>query len=423
MDKQKSSSILASRVPALTSRNFRLFWGGQLISLIGTWMQNIGQAWLVLQLTDSAFKLGLVNALQFLPMTMFSLVAGTFVDRFPKRKILLFTQTSFMVLAFILATLTHLEKIQYWHILILASGLGLVNSFDIPTRQSYVIELVGKEKIMNAIALNSAIFNLGRILGPAVAGIMIGLLGMATCFYINAFSFLAVIYGIWLIDAEPLIRKVEGVHVFREIREGVAYVRHLPVLILPLSLMAVFSTFIMNYNVLIPVFAKQNMDQSAMGFGLLMTAVGVGSMFSALLSAVSGSKWPIIRTLLGGALGASFFMVVWSFQTDFILVCLILFAVGFFTISFTMSANTTLQLYTDDRMRGRVMSMFAFVWSGLMPLGSIFAGQVAEIAGAKLCILLSGLIGLVASSAAVMIIRKKPEIFPFPSSNVKVKDE
>lgn len=215
---------ILDRFPALTFKNFRLFWLGQLISLIGTWMQNIGQAWLVLQLTDSAFKLGVVNALQFLPLTMFSLFAGPLVDRFPKRRILLFTQSSLLILALILATLTYLEIIRYWHILILATLLGFVNTLDMPARQSFVVELVGKKSLMNAIALNSVVFNFGRIVGPAVAGLLIGLLGMATCFYINALSFCAVIIGLAMIKVPDYVASVEQKHILREIKEGLHYI-------------------------------------------------------------------------------------------------------------------------------------------------------------------------------------------------------
>ncbi len=244
--------------PALKHRNFRLFWFGQMISLIGTWMQNIGQDWLVLKLTNSAFLLGVVSALQFLPMLFLSLFAGVVIDRLPKRKILIFTQTSLMVTALALATLTALNAINYWEILVLATIVGFINTIDNPARQSFIIDLVGKEDLMNAISLNSSIFNAARIIGPGIAGVLIGLLGYALCFYLNALSFIAVITGLILIDVKmnksrAMLKKED---VIADIKEGLLYIKNTPIIFATILMMAVLSTFAINFNVLVPVFAK-----------------------------------------------------------------------------------------------------------------------------------------------------------------------
>ncbi|MGI6448817.1 MAG: MFS transporter [Desulfitobacteriia bacterium] len=384
------------RFPALTIRNYQLFWGGQLISLIGTWMQNIGQAWLVLQLTDSAFKLGVVNALQFLPLTFFSLFIGPVVDRFPKRKLIIFTQSCLMLLALVLATLTYFEVIEYWHILILALGLGFVNTLDMPARQSFVIELVGKQSLMNAIALNSAVFNLGRVVGPAVAGILIGVLGMAVCFYLNALSFCAVLVGLFLINVPNYVPEREKKDLLAEVKEGLCYIRGKKMILFPLLLLAVISTFTMNFNVLVPAFAKEGLDQDALGYGLLMTSMGIGSFLGALTLAANSKKGPRLKVLFGAAFSLSFFMSILGFQSNYYLACLIMFIVGFSAMTFTASVNSTVQLNSANVMRGRVMSVYSWVFGGMMPLGSIFAGQITELLGAHLGVTSCGLIGLCA---------------------------
>lgn len=395
------SKKLQDAFPALTHRNFRLFWIGQCISLIGTWMQNIGQAWLVLKLTNSAFKLGLVNALQFLPMMFLSLFVGTLVDRFPKRKVLLFTQSSLMILAAVLATLTYFGVIRYWHVLVLALLLGFVNTLDNPTRQSFIIELVGREDLMNAIALNSSIFNLARILGPAVAGVLIGVLGIAVCFYLNALSFIAVLTGLWLIDVPDRVYEKKEHSVLRDLKEGLIYISSKPIIYLPLILLALISTFAMNFNVIIPVFAKHDLHKNAMGYGFLMTSMGIGSLIGALTLAARSRMGPKIKVLMGGALGMSVFQIVLSLEKNYWWAAFTLLLVGFCSIVFTASVNTTLQLNSEDHIRGRVMSVYALVFGGVTPVGSLYAGKLTEMWGASIGFAVSGLIGVL-SALAVM---------------------
>jgi MFS family permease len=412
MVKNKISGIF----PAFSHRNYRLFWFGQCISLIGTWMQTIGQSWLVLQMTKSAFKLGLINAVQFLPMMLFALFAGTLVDRFPKRTVLIITQTSLAILSAVLATLTIFNVVQYWHVLVLAALLGIVNTLDMPTRQSFFVELVGKEDLMNAIALNSTIFNLARILGPAVAGILIGAVGIGICFYLNALSFLAVIIGLSLMKVTPNVKAVVRQSIkgmFKEIGEGLAYIRHRTLLLMPLLLLAVTSAFVMNFSTLVPVFATENLGQGATGYGFMMTSMGIGSFVGALVIAAASKAGPRLKYMLAGAAGMSLLMVLLGLAGSFSVACITLLVLGFCAIVFTTLVNTTIQLNSEDSMRGRVMSVYSLVFGGVMPIGGLYAGKLTAVAGAPVSMFISGAIGIAAAGFAIIMLwgkRKRREL-------------
>ncbi len=394
--------------PALSHRNFRLFWAGQCISLTGTWMQSIGQAWLVLQLTNSAFKLGLVTAMQFLPMMLFALFAGTLVDKYPKKKVLIFTQTSLAILATVLASLTYFNIVQYGHVLVLATLLGIVNTVDAPTRQSFFIELVGKEDLMNAIGLNSTVFNLARIIGPAVAGFLIALVGISVCFYLNALSFLAVILALKMMDNSeklPVIKSQKNP--FADIREGLSYIKSTNLIFYPLLLLAIISTFVFNFNVMVPIFAKQSLNQNAAGYGFMMTSMGIGSFIGALVITARSKTGPRLKYLLGGAFGMSSFLVILGFEKNYMLACVTLFVLGFCSITFTALVNSIIQLTTVDHMRGRVMSVYALVFGGVTPIGSLYAGKLIEIAGAPGCMIISGIIGSLGTLFIVYMLKSK----------------
>jgi MFS family permease len=401
MDNNVLSKIIDSGFPALRHRNFRLFWFGQCVSLIGTWMQNIGQSWLVLELTHSALKLSIITMVQYLPMMFFSLYAGILADRFSKRKMLIFTQSMLAVLAAVLASITFFKVVAYWQLLILAVLLGAVNTIDIPARQSFVIELVGKGDLTNAIALNSSIFNLGRIAGPAVAGLLIGMIGIAPCFYINAASFIGVIYSLWQIRVPAKQgKRIEmdmAKGVYRNIKEGLSYINQKEIIKLPLLLLAVISTFVMNFNIIVPVFAKQVLNQNATGYGLLMTSMGLGSFLGSLSLIARSKKHPKLRYMLGGAFGMSLLFILLAFEKSYHLSCVTLFAIGFCTIMFTNLVNTTIQLHSANEIRGRVMSVYTLVFGGVTPIGSLFTGQMTESAGVEGCIMISGIIGVLAT--------------------------
>jgi len=398
-------------LPALRHRNFRLFWFGQCISLVGTWMQNIGQAWLVLELTHSALKLSIVTMVQFLPMTLLSLYAGTFADRYPKRKTLILTQSIFALLAVILASITYFHVVKYWHVLVLALLLGIVNTFDIPVRQAFVVDLTGKEDLKNAIALNSAIFNLGRIAGPAVAGLLIGLIGIAPCFYLNAASYLAVILNLWMIrvsEAPGIKNETDSIkEIYRNIREGLVYVKQREIIKQPLLLLAFISTFVMNYNIIVPVYARQILHQTATGYGLLMTSMGIGSFLGSLAMIVLSRRDLRLRYLVGGAFFMSLFFGLLAFENSFRLSCVILFLIGFCTILFTNQVNIIIQLNSADQMRGRVMSVYTLVFGGVIPIGSFYTGQATEFVGVTGYIIISSVIGILATVYSISQMRKR----------------
>jgi MFS family permease len=411
-DSLKALAALAAKsFPALGRRNFRIFWLGQMVSLIGTWMQNVGQSWLVLELTGSPAKLGIVSAVQFLPIMTLSLFAGPFVDRFPKRRTLLFTQSALMLLALALATLTATKVVQYWMVLVLAFLLGMVNLIDVPTRQSFVFELTGREAIMNGVSLNSAAFNAARIVGPAVAGLAIEAIGIAPCFFLNGLSFVAVIAALLRIDAPPKAAPSGGAGglsgVLASAREGLSYIASRREIALPLSLMAVISTLVINYNIFVPNFARGALGRGASGYGFLMTSLGLGSLVAAFALALRGGKGPSRLQLYGGAAGMCVAVLACGLQRDYALTCVLLCLTGFCTISFAASTNASIQLASDDAHRGRVMSVFSLVFGGVTPIGALYAGMVTEAAGAAACMALSGASGLAAVVAMLLAARRK----------------
>jgi MFS family permease len=405
--------------PALKVRNFRYFWIGQLISVMGTWMQTAAQSWLVLTITDSPFLLGLLGVAQFTPVLLFSLPAGVFVDRFPKRSIVLLTQTISMILALILAILVFTDSVQYWHIFLLALGLGMVKTLDIPARQSFMIELVGRDVVLNAVALNSTVMNLGRVVGPAVAGVVMALVGAGWCFLVNGVTFLAVIFGLLKIDVEPVIKKRPKGTVIPDIKEGLVYLFSKPILTTTTLILAIVSTFGMNYSVLIPVFARNQLGLDAQGYGLLMSALGVGSMLGALIVASSSSRGPNrVRLFVVPFITSSLFMIM-AFNRSYAFSALVIGMMGFANIFFTTTANSLMQINSDDEFRGRVMSVYSLVFAGSTPIGNMFVGSIADKAGGGSAFFWAGVITffLVAATIIAHKIRKrslrvKPEEHP-----------
>src|SRR6266852_3359181 len=402
---EKQAHSLLRTFIALRHRNFRLFWFGQMISLIGTWMQSIGQAWLVLTLTHSAWLLGVVGALQFLPVMFLSLFGGVLADRLPKRKVLLFTQSSAMIQAIILWALVATGHVQIWHVLILASLLGLTNSIDMPTRQAFVVEMVGREDLPNAIALNSSLFNMARVLGPGLGGLIIAWLGVAPLFLLNAISFIAVIVGLALIHMKSLHGltylqdkklAMPKQNTWQSLREGLAYVRRTPAVFLVIALVGVVSLFGINFNVVLPLFATDVLHVGAVGFGFISSAFGLGSLFSALWLAW-GNRRPSIQHILTGALAFSVLEIFFALSHLYVLSLVLIAAVGFAQIVFSATANTTLQTVTPDYLRGRVMSVYMVVFAGSVPLGNLFAGGMAHLYGAQIALLVGAGLSLIAA--------------------------
>jgi predicted MFS family arabinose efflux permease len=380
---------------ALTHKNFRYYWFGQCISLIGTWMQSIGQSWLVFTLTGSPFLLGLVGTIQFLPITLFSLFAGVVVDRFPKKKILIVTQSISMILALTLSILVFTHTIKYSYILILALILGFTNTLDMPTRQSFVVEVVGKEDLMNAIALNSAIFNLARILGPSIGALIMSFLGAGWCFLLNGLSFIAVIYGLTKIKPNPYVRKTTSESkILKEIKDGILYIIKTPKLLKTVLIVFVMGVFAFNYNVLLPVFTKNVLHQGEGTYGFLMASLGAGSLIGAITVSLRSRRGPNHSTLLISSIIVSMLLMFTGLSKFQSMAAISLAITGIFNIYFSTTANSTLQINSKDEYRGRVMSVYALVFSGSTPIGNLFSGTAAGKLGASSAFIVSGILSL-----------------------------
>jgi MFS family permease len=407
LENQQQVNGLLRTFLALRHRNFRLFWFGQLISLIGTWMQSIGQAWLVLQLTHSAWLLGVVGALQFLPVMLLSLFGGVLADRLPKRRVLLFTQSFAMLQAAVLWILVASGHIQIWEVLVLASLLGLTNSLDMPTRQAFVVEMVGREDLPNAIALNSSVFNMARVVGPGLGGLIIAFLGIAPLFLLNAVSFIPVIIGLAMIRMSDLHAQAKHTQTsvetskqstFQSLREGLTYVVHTPSVLLIIAVIGVISLFGINFNVILPLFATDVLNSGAIGFGFLSAAFGLGSLFSALWLAW-GNRKPSVHYLLLAALAFCILEILFALSHLFVLSLILIAFVGFALIAFSANSNTALQTVTPDHLRGRVMSVYMVVFAGSVPLGNLFTGGLAHFYGASIALLVGASLSLIAAIA------------------------
>lgn len=366
---------------ALEVRNYRLFWFGQLISLTGTWMQTTAQAWLVLQLTQSPLALGIVTTLQFLPIMLLSLFGGVLIDRMPKQRVVLMTQSLAMVQALIFAALVATGVIQLWHIYILAAVQGAINAFDNPARQAMVPELVGRGHMVNAVALNSMLFNGARIVGPATAGLVIAQFGIAPALFLNAISFLAVIFGLLQMDQQELSPrpKAAGTPVQQQILEGLRYVWQTPTVLLIMLVVAAIGTFGYNFSMVLPLLANFVLKTDAAGFGVLSASMGLGSLLAAVTTAYA--KQVTLRRLLLGSGAFSLLLGAVAFSTNFALSAALLVALGFAGILFATTANTLLQLTVPDALRGRVMSIYILLFAGTTPIGGFLIGSLSDWMG------------------------------------------
>jgi MFS family permease len=393
------------RITAFEHRNYRLFFTGQLISLIGTWMQQVAQAWLVLQLTGDPIWLGIVATAQFLPVIVLGLFAGVAADALPKRRVLLAAQTAMMALAFVLAALVIADVVEVWMIVGLAFLLGIANAVDMPVRQSFAVELVGREDVGNAVALNSAMFNGARIVGPAAAGLAIGAFGVAAAFLLNGFSFLAVIIGLRLIDERELElppridRPTTARAVIRNLSEGLAFVRQTPVVLLAVVVVGSVATVGMNWQVLIPAFAANELQSDAAGYGFLMAASGIGSVLAALRLVFGGRPRP--ARLATGALILGAASLALAASRVFPVSLGLMVIVGFGSILMAATGNTTIQLAVPDHLRGRVMSVYTTVFSASVPLGGLAMGAIASGFGAALAIAIGGILSVVVGVGAI----------------------
>jgi MFS family permease len=408
-----SSSPTAERsrfrdtVRSLRHRNFQLFFGGQLISLIGTWMQNVAQSWLVYRLTGSSLLLGTVSFAGQIPVFPMAPLAGMVADRWNRRTIVIITQTASMVLAFILAALTLSKRITVWEIVLLAALLGVVNAFDIPARQSFLVEMVGREDLMNAIALNSSIFNSARIIGPGIAGILVASIGEGWCFFANAVSYIAVIAGLFLMKIPPRQAERAIKSALSHIAEGFRFVRRTAPIRSLLLILGLVSLVGMPYTVLMPVFAKSVLHGDATTLGVLGSAAGIGALVGALVLAsrtrVHGlGKWVWMACASFGG-----FLILFSFSRQYALSALLLVPVGFSLMTQMGATNTLVQSMVPDRLRGRTMAVYSMMFMGMSPLGAILAGAAADRISAPTTVALGGGIAIV---AAILFARHLPKI-------------
>lgn len=378
---------------ALRHRNFQLFFSGQLISLIGTWMQSVAQSWLVYRLTGSALLLGSVGFASQVPVFLFAPLGGITADRFNRRHIVIGTQVAAMLLAFILAALTLLHRVQVWHVFVLASLLGVVNAFDIPGRQSFLVDMVGKGDLMNAIALNSSMFNGARVIGPAIAGILVAKIGEGWCFFANAVSYIAVIIGLVLMKvlrpartsmASPLEHMLEG---FRFVN------RTAPIRAL-LLLLGIVSLVGMPYVVLMPIFADKILHGGAQGLGMLMGSTGVGALLGALTLAFRQGVKGLGRWVAwcGAGFGAS--LIVFSISHNFWISVILLLPVGYTMMLQMACSNTLIQVMVPDALRGRVMAVYSMMFMGMAPIGALLGGAFADRLGAQMTVGIGGLASL-----------------------------
>lgn len=379
---------------ALRHPNYRLYWCGQCVSLVGTWMQTVAQSWLVLQITGSSVDLGIVAALQSLPVFVLSPFGGLVADRFSKRNLLIATQSTQALLALVLGVLVNTHLVQVWQIYLLAGLLGVTNGLDMPTRQSFMIEMVGRDDLLNAVALQSMQFNAARIVGPALAGLAIAAIGIVGSFYANAFSFLAVILGLLAMRVDHFYEmpQFERTSVAQSLREGWRYVWQTPAVLMIVTLVSVIGLFNSNVNIIVPLFAKNILRVGPQGYGLLMAMMGIGAVAGSMLAAFGHrSRW---TTILAGALGFFLFQIGFGLSRFFPLSLVLMVLSGFSLVSFFTAANTSIQQRIPDQLRGRVMGVYMSVNVGTAPFGNLAIGWLAAEIGAPTATVLSSITGL-----------------------------
>ncbi|MDQ2996732.1 MAG: MFS transporter [Chloroflexota bacterium] len=396
---------------ALQVRNYRLFWIGQLISQTGSWMQTTAQAWLVLQLTQSPLALGLVITLQFLPVLLLSLIGGVITDRWPKHRLLTITQVAALLQAAVFAALVATGMIQLWHVYVLATIQGIIMAIDNPVRQSFVVELVGREHLINAVALNSMLFNGSRIVGPALAGIMIAsasstLNGISLVLAVNAISFVAVLVGLLIMRPSEFsnVPPVVAGKIGQRLVEGLAYVWHTPSVMLVMIVVAAIGTFGYNFSVVLPLLSGFVLHTDAAGFGALSAFLGFGSLVGAIATAYM--RQVTVGRLMIGSTAFAILLGAVAISTNYAISGALLIALGFAGILFSTSANTLLQLNVPDALRGRVMSLYMLLFAGSTPIGGLLIGTLSNIIGVAETLLVCAALCLLGIGGAIVYRRR-----------------
>ena len=397
--KPPSHQWRADMFRALRHRNFQLFMAGQMISLIGSWMQTLAQSWLVYRLTQSAALLGEVGFVTQIPVLFLSPVAGIVADRHSRRRLVITTQTVMMIQALTLAVLTLAQWIQVWEIFVLAFVLGLCNAFDIPARQSFLVEMVGGDDLMNAIALNSSVFNSARIVGPAIAGILVASVGEGTCFLINGLSFAAVIGGLLLMKVPAARRTQRGAGKLDQFREGIRYVHGNVAIRSLLTLLGAMSLTGMSYTVLMPIFADRVLHSGPRGMGMLMTSTGLGALAAALWLARRRRVQGLDRIVALACAGFGASLISFALSRTFWLSLALLVPTGLCVMAQLAATNTLIQSIVSNDVRGRVMGIYSSMFLGMAPFGSLIAGYLAQRYSAPAAVLFFGVVSI--TSAAV----------------------
>jgi MFS family permease len=389
-------------------RNYRLFFTGQVISVSGTWMQNVAMYWFVLTLTHDPIAVGILSVCRFGPFTLFGLFAGVIADRFDNRKTVIVTQSVQMALSAVLAVDALAGSATAWHVYALAALTGTALVLDAPARQSLTFQMVGRDELPNAVALNSSLFNVARIAGPALGGVVIAAVGVGWCFAANTVSFLAVLASLLLMRASelfPLARRARPT-LIRGTREGLSYARRSQSVLVILGMMVVFASLCFNFNILLPVLAKQTLHAGPRTFGALSAAFGFGALIGALAAAaLARARW---RTMLIGAAGFALCELAIAPVRSAPLDVVLLFACGVFFTSYTANTNARLQLDTPDHLRGRVLSLYYYAWNGLAPLGGLIIGWLSARGGTELAFSVAGAAGLAMAVSGALVLRHRP---------------
>jgi MFS family permease len=396
---------------SLRVRNYRLYASGQLISLTGTWMQRVAQDWLVLTLTNSGTALGFVTALQFGPSLLLGLWGGVLADRSDKRRLLLATQTALAAVALVLGLLDVTGVVQYWHVLALAAALGMISAVDTPTRQAFAVEMVGRDDLANAVAINSTIFNIGRVVGPAVAGLVISAVGTGWAFIGNAASSAAVLLGLAMMRTSELHPSPPLVRARGQLREGFRYVRGRGDLMMTMVLVFVVGTFGLNFQITTALMAKQIFHRSATGYGLLSTSLAVGACCGAVL-ATRRTQRPTQLFLIGGTILFAVLEILAGSMPGFESTALLLMPTGLAMLTLTTAANASVQLGVEPMMRGRVMALYLMCFMGGTPIGAPMIGWVAEAFGPRWGMVGGGVICLFAAVAIALVLAYRRNLRP-----------
>ncbi|MFT3863591.1 MAG: MFS transporter [Solirubrobacterales bacterium] len=401
------TAALRRSFDSLEVPNYRRYFIGQVISLSGNWMQNVTTLWLVLTLTNSGFAVGLTTALQFLPLLLFGAYGGVLADRFPKRQVLFITQTLMAIPALVLFLITAFGVEEPWMIYACVFCVGMANCVDNPTRQSFVIEMVGPDRLVNAVNLNSVILETARIIGPAIAGILIATAGVVPCFGLNVLTFVAMIVALWSMDPRALQAAPTASRKPGAIREGLRQVRRTPELAVPLALMALVGTLGFNFQVSLPLLAKFSFGGGAGSYAILVSAMGVGSIAAALVNGNRGKTGAKVIAAASLAFGVAALLA--AVMPDLAFEAIVLAALGAASVIFVASINSTIQLAVSAEMRGRVMALFSIVFLGSTPIGGPLTGWLAEAYDPRLTLVLAGVSGLGAAWAARVIFTRMSE--------------